>query len=83
MTLWEQDSFISAKTLAIAFAVLTAMPHIVMFTLMVYYISNHVRSKCHCDTKRKALKTLAVTICKKHDYEENEFHSLAEEEANS
>ena len=82
ITLWEQDTFISTETLAIGFAVLTAMPHVVMFTLLVYSMSRHMCTKCHCDQKGKTLKALAVMYCKKQNYDEI-VHSLTEEGANT
>ena len=76
INLWEQDFLIGTETLATAFTVVTAFPHILMFMWAGYNISGHIQAKCHCYLKRSALTRLVN--CRKHDYEEMD-NSLPEE----
>ena len=75
---WAQNFLISTETIAIALAVITAFPHILMFMWAGYNISNHIHAKYHCDLKRSVLMRLSLKSCCKHDYEEM-CNSLPEE----
>ena len=55
INLWEQDFLVDTETLAIAFTVVTAFPHILMFMWAGYNISGHIQTKGHCYLKRSVL----------------------------
>ena len=67
IALWEQDSFISTETLAVAFAVLMAIPHILMVIWVAYNILSHMRTKYQCYPERRVLKCLARLHCRQHE----------------
>ena len=67
IALWEQDSFISTETLAVAFAVLMAIPHILMVIWVAYNILSHMRTKYQFYPERRVLKCLARLHCRQHE----------------
>ena len=67
VALWDHDSFISTETLAVAFAVLMAIPHILMVIWVAYNISSHICTKCQCYQKWSVLKYLSRIHCSQHE----------------